>query len=61
VIYEEIAKGCKALHLLDVVPGVDEDGKEWAFAGIWSKNKWEWYVTLFAAMVCKATTIGFYD
>lgn len=60
-IYEEVARGCKALRLLEPVPGVNEDGKEWAFAGIWSKNRWEWHTTLIAGMAWKATTIGFYD
>ena len=61
VKYEEIAKGCKALQLLQNVPGVNEDGKEWAFCGIWAKNRWEWHTTMLSAMVCKATVIGFYD
>ena len=59
--YEAIAKGCKDLQLFEVVPGINEDGKEWAFAGIWSKNRWEWHVLMLSAMVCKATVIGFYD
>jgi len=59
--YEEIAKGCKELRLLENVPGINEDGKEWAFCGIWSKNRWEWHTTMLSAMVCKATVIGFYD
>ena len=59
--YEEIARGCKALRLLEPVEGINEDGREWAFCGIWAKNRWEWHTTLLSAMVCKATVIGFYD
>jgi len=60
-IWEEISKGCSVLNLLPIVPGIDEDGKEWAFAGIWSKNRWEWHTLLLSAMCHKATVIGFYD
>ena len=60
-IYEEIARGCKALRLLEPIEGVNEDGKQWSFCAIWSKNKWEWHTTELAAMVNKATIIGFYD
>lgn len=60
-IYEEIAKGSKALGLMNVVPGIDEDGKEWSFTGIWSKNRWEWHTVLLCAMVNRSTVIGFYD
>lgn len=59
--YEAIAKGCKELRLLETVEGINEDGKEWAFCGIWSKNRWEWHTTMLSSMVCKATVIGFYD
>lgn len=41
--------------------GINEDGKDWSFCGIWSKNRWEWHTTMLSAMVCKATIIGFYD
>lgn len=61
VAYEEIAKGSKALGLFEVIPGVNEDGKDWRFAGIWAKNRWEWHTTLLSCMACKVTTIGFYD
>lgn len=61
VKYEEIAKGCKDLRLLEPVPGINEDGKQWAFAGIWAKNRWEWHTTLLSCMACKASVIGFYD
>ena len=60
-VYEEIAKGSKILNLFQNIPGINEDGKEWAFCGIWSKNRWEWHVTQLAAMVLKATVVGFYD
>ena len=52
VIYEEIAKGCKDLQLLEPVPGINEDGKSWAFCGIWSKNRWEWHTTMMSANAC---------
>ena len=39
--YEAIARGSKALELLEPIPGINEDGKQWAFCGIWSKNRWE--------------------
>ena len=61
VCYEEIARGCKALRLLEPAEGINEDGREWAFCGIWAKNRWEWHTTLLSAMVCKATVIGLYD
>ena len=36
IAYEEIAKGMKALRLAEPVPGINEDGKQWSFCGIWS-------------------------
>lgn len=59
--YEQIAKGCKELQLLEVIPGINEDGKQWSFCGIWSKNRWEWHTTMLASMALKSTVIGFYD
>ena len=61
VMYEEIAKGCKALQLLESIEGVTEDNHAWSFCGIWAKNRWEWHTTMLSAMVCKSTVIGFYD
>ena len=61
IAYEEIAKGMKVLRLTEPIPGINEDGKQWSFCGIWSKNRWEWHTTMLSAMVCKATVIGFYD
>ena len=49
------------MNLLNPIDGIDEDGKQWSFAAIWSKNRWEWHTTLLSAMVCKATVIGLYD
>jgi len=53
----------KVVSLLTYEPveGINEDGKDWSFCGIWSKNRWEWHTTMLSAMVCKATIIGFYD
>ena len=61
VAYEEIAKGCKALRLLEQIAEINEDGKEWSFMGIWAKNRWEWHTCMLSAMACQATVIGFYD
>lgn len=33
----------------------------WRFLGIWAKNRWEWTVSLLAAMHYKITGVGFYD
>ena len=60
-IYEEIAKGAAELNLFRTIEGINEDNKTWAFCGIWSKNRWEWHTTELAAIVLKATVIGFYD
>lgn len=48
---------------LDLTPVsmTDDEGREWRFCGIWSKNRWEWHTTLLACMVNRASTIGFYD
>ena len=59
--YEAIAKGCIKLNLCPVVEEIKEDGKEWRFCGIWSKNRWEWHTTMLSIMVQRATLIGFYD
>ena len=59
--YEAIAKGCIKLDLCPVVEEIKEDGKEWRFCGIWSKNRWEWHTTMLSIMVQRATLIGFYD
>ena len=59
--YEAIAKGSIALELCPVVPSIDEDGKQWRFCGIWSKNRWEWHTTMLSIMVQRATLVGFYD
>ena len=61
VAYEEIAKGSKVLELLEPVEGINEDGKKWAFCGIWAKNRWEWHTTMLSSMVVKAAVVGFYD
>ena len=44
-----------------MISDIDEDGKEWRFCGIWSKNRWEWHTTMLSIMVQRATLIGFYD
>ena len=49
------------MNLLNPIDGIDEDGKQWSFAAIWSKNRWEWHTTELAAMANKATIVGFYD
>ena len=59
--YEAIAKGSIVLDLCPVIEGLDEDGKEWRFCGVWSKNRWEWHTTMLSTMVQRATLIGFYD
>ena len=61
VAYEEIAKGCKKLQLLETIDGINEDNRSWSICGIWSKNRWEWHTTLLSAMVCKSSVVGFYD
>ena len=60
-IYEEIARGARGLNLFRTIEGINEDGKDWAFCGIWSKNRWEWHTVQLSAMALKATVIGFYD
>ena len=59
--YEAIAKGCEVLNLCPVIEEFDEDGKIWKFAGIWSKNRWEWHTTMLSLMAIKSTLVGFYD
>lgn len=39
----------------------NDDGREFKFIGIWSKNRWEWLATHIANMYYKYTTIGFFD
>ena len=49
------------LNLLPVQEEINEDGRQWRFTGIWSKNRWEWNVTFFAAQLLRGTVVGFYD
>ena len=49
------------MDLNPIITEIDEDGKEWRFCGIWSKNRWEWHTTMLSIMVQRATLIGFYD
>ena len=51
----------KGLMKLEMCPVIEGEGKEWKFLGIWSKNRWEWTVSLLACMHFKATVVGFYD
>ena len=44
-VYEEVAKGMRALNLCQKVDSIKEDGKDWSFCGIWSKNRSEWHTT----------------
>ena len=40
---------------------IKEDGKVWRFAGIWSRNRWEWNTCFFATQLLNVSLIGFYD
>ena len=60
-IYDELARGCKALSLLKPIEGLNEDGREWAFSGVWAPNSWKWYTTSLASMTLKSTIVGFYS
>ena len=43
-------------------PEVDaEEGKKIRFCGLWSKNRWEWSLTLLACMHYNITAVGFFD
>lgn len=59
--YEAISKGSIKLDLNPIIEDCNEDGKDWRFCGIWSKNRWEWHTTMLTIMVQRATLIGFYD
>ena len=46
----------------DLCPMIEgENGAPMNFLGIWSKNRWEWTVSLIAAMHYGITIVGFYD
>ena len=53
------AKGIIANNLCPMIEG--ENGTPMNFLGIWSKNRWEWTVSLIAAMHYGITIVGFYD
>ena len=60
-ITESIAKGIKELNFCPIQEQVTEDGRDWSFAGIWSKNRWEWNAVHLACQMVRATVVGFYD
>lgn len=53
-----MARGARKFNLH---PFVEGEGRQWRFAGIWSKNRAEWTTTHFANMYYSVTTIGFFD
>ena len=58
---EGIARGILDLDICPVLENITEEGREWRFAGIWSKNRWEWNTVFFATQMVRATVVGFYD
>lgn len=46
---------------LGLVTETESEGKKWKFAGLWSKNRYEWLATYIANMYYNYTTIGFFD
>ncbi len=60
-VYDELARGCKAMRLLEPIEGLNEDGRQWAFSGVWAPNSWKWYTTSLASMTLKSTIVGFYS
>lgn len=47
--------------ILNLLPEVQADGKNFRFIGVQSKNRKEWNIIHLANMFCKATTVGLYD
>ena len=58
---EEVQKFAKSMMKLNLCPKVQGKERDWNFLSIWSKNRWEWTVTLLACMHYNVTTVGFYD
>lgn len=46
---------------LDLVPQVENEGQQWRFLGIQSKNRKEWLLLHLANMHIGTTTVGLYD
>lgn len=44
-----------------LTPVVEDEGKEWRFIGIQSKNRAEWNITNMAGFFQGVTTVAFYD
>ena len=51
----------KGIMLRSLCPAIEAEGRRWHFLGIWAKNRWEWTVSLLAAMNYNVTVVGFYD
>ena len=54
------ASACQILNLAPVVDATDE-GKQWRFIGIQSKNRTEWVLNHWGNMLIGVTTVALYD
>ena len=44
-----------------VEDSITEEGREWRFCGLWSKNRVEWDITFFGQSLIRSTCVGIYD
>ena len=47
--------------ILNLTPIIHDEGKEWQFMGVLSKNREEWAFVHIANQKNSITTVGFYD